>query len=206
MPQKIIIIRHGETEWNVERRLQGWSNIPLNINGRGQAAKVALRLKDETPIAIYSSDHKRAHTTANHIAKIHGLSPHKRMALREDRMGIFEGWQWEKEPDAYKQELWQERIRTHAIGDIDWKVEGGESLREHTSRVHKLIKQIEAKHNSGTVVLVTHGGTINRVMEIYGFKKITDEYIRFGNTSMTVIVKNKYNKYILDILNDTSHL
>lgn len=205
MPQKIIIVRHGETEYNVERRLQGWTDVPLNDNGHTQAEKVAARLADELVEAIYSSDHQRAHATAAHISKHHALKPLKRQALREDRMGIFEGWCWEKEPDPVRQKLWEERIHARMTGDLDWKPQGGESLREHTSRVNQFIQQIEARHKDGTIVLVSHGGTINRILEVYGFKKSTDEYVRFQNTSVTILTKAKTG-YHLDMLNDTSHL
>lgn len=205
MPQKIIIVRHGETQYNVERRLQGWTDIPLNESGHAQAVKVADRLKDELIAAIYSSDHQRAHQTALHIAELHSLTPHKQLALREDRMGIFEGWQWEKEPDAKLQKLWAERDHFHKVGDMHWKVEGGESLMEHTRRVKRFLRRIEIVHPNDTVAVVTHGGTINRIMEIYGFKQITDDYISFKNTSVTILTKNVAG-YRLDLLNDISHL
>ena len=205
MPQKIIIVRHGETQYNVERRLQGWTDIPLNDNGHAQAKRVATRLANELINTIYSSDHQRAHQTAIQIASLHGLKPHKRLALREDRMGIFEGWQWEKEPNAHLQKLWGDRDYYHKLGDMQWKVEGGESLMEHTRRVRRFLRQIETKHPNDTVAVVSHGGTINRIMEIYGFKRVTDDYISFKNTSVTIIT-NRDGKYELDLLNDISHL
>lgn len=205
MPQKIIIVRHGETQYNAERRLQGWADVPLNKNGLAQAAKVATRLKDEFITTIYSSDHKRAHKTAQKIGLKHSLKPIKTQALREDRMGVFEGWQWEVELDEYKQKLWNERIAARETGDIHWKPEGGESLKEHTDRVKKFLHQIEFKHKNDTIAIVTHGGTINRIIEIYGFKNSTDEYVRFQNTSVTVLTRDK-SGYHLEILNDISHI
>lgn len=205
MPQKIIIVRHGETQYNVERRLQGWTDIPLNDNGHVQAEKVAERLKTEIVTAIYSSDHLRAHATAAHIGEHHSLAPIKHQALRENCMGIFEGWCWEKEPDPVKEKLWAERDVAHANGDLLWKPEGGESLEEHTNRVKKFLDRMEAKHKDGIVVIVSHGGTINRILEIYGFKESTDQYISFKNTSITILTRNATG-YQLDLLNDTSHL
>ncbi|MBP9669953.1 histidine phosphatase family protein [Candidatus Woesebacteria bacterium] len=205
MPKKIIIVRHGETEWNVERRLQGWSDIPLNQQGRQQAKKVADRLKSESITTIYSSDHKRAKTTARAIAKAKGLKLHQTWKLREDRMGIFEGWQWEKEPDPHKESLWQQRTKARKNGDIHWKPEGGESLLDHAQRVKEFLDVITRKHERETVLIVSHGGTINRIIEHFGFKKHTDEYIRFQNTSVTII-NHEGDKYHLQILNDISHL
>lgn len=205
MPRKIIIVRHGETEWNVTRRLQGWSDIPLNPNGREQARQVASRLSHESVTAIYTSDQQRAHATARAIAKLHELKPKRRQALREDRMGVFEGWQWEHEVDPFKQKLWEERTLARANGDLDWKPEGGESLREHARRVKRFVGQIEAKHPDDVVMIVTHGGTINRFMEIFGHKKITDEYTRYKNTSITILIREG-DKYTLSLHNDITHL
>ena len=205
MPQKIYIVRHGETQYNVDRRLQGWTDIPLNKNGKQQAKKVADRLKTEPITVIYSSDHKRAKSTASAIAKAKNLKLHQTWKLREDRMGVFEGWQWEKEPDPIRQALWDKRNIARTTGDIHWKPEGGESLMEHSQRVKKLLDAILTKHEDEIVVIVSHGGTINRIIEYFGFKKHTDEYIRFQNTSVTIITQ-KDNKYSLDLLNDITHL
>lgn len=205
MPKKIIIVRHGETQWNVERRLQGWSDIPLNDNGHTQAKKAAKRLSGESVSVIYSSDHLRAHATAIHIAGPHKLKPIKHESLREDSMGILEGWAWDTEPDAVKEKIWEQRTLARKTGDLHWKVEGGESLLEHTTRVENFVKQIESMHKDDVVVIVSHGGTLNRFMEVYGFKQNTDEYIRFHNTSVTIMTRID-SGYKLEVLNDISHL
>ncbi|MFH2019558.1 MAG: histidine phosphatase family protein [bacterium] len=205
MPKRIIIVRHGETEYNVERRLQGWLDVPLNNDGIIQARKVAERLMHEAVSAIYTSDQKRALVTAKHISQKHKLFPHRRKALREDRLGILEGWQWDKHPDAYKQAQWEQRILARQTGDLDWKVDGGESFGEHTIRVKKFLHRIEKLHPNDTIMIVSHGGTINRILEIYGLKKITEEYIGFKNTSVTILIKNA-NDYELELHNDISHL
>jgi broad specificity phosphatase PhoE len=205
MPQKIIIIRHGETQYNVEKRLQGWIDVPLNQAGKQQAHKVALRLKGETIHALYSSDQKRAFATAYQISKQLNLKLHKRRALREDRLGIMEGWLWEEEPDPYRQQIWDERDQARSRGDMHWKIEGCESLQEHTDRVKKFFDFLEHNHKDHVVAVVTHGGTINRILEIYGFKQITDEYRGFKNTSVTVFVKKDHG-YQIEIDNDISHL
>ncbi|MFH1244351.1 MAG: histidine phosphatase family protein [bacterium] len=204
MPQKIIIVRHGETKDNVERRLQGWADTPLNELGILQAQKVAERLAKELIHAVYSSDLVRAHKTAFIIAEELGLQAIKDLSLREHKMGIFEGWQWEKEPDPVREQLWVER--TAAIArDIHWKTIGTESLAEFTTRVRKFTRTIEHKHKNDNVLLVAHGGTINRIMEIYGFKKPSEEYFGYLNTSVTILTKTK-TSYELLLHNDTSHL
>lgn len=205
MPQKIIIVRHGETQYNVERRLQGSLNIPLNQNGVAQSLQVADRLSSESVTAIYTSDNKRAYVTALHIAKRFALKPNRRRALREDNMGVLEGWAWETEADQYKQQLWHERIKAREAGDKFWKRHGGESLYKFTLRVKLFLQTIERKHPQGTIIIVSHAGTINRILEIYGLKKPSEQHIRFKNTSVTVLIKNG-NKYDLVVNNDISHL
>lgn len=205
MPKKIIIVRHGETDYNVERRLQGWIDVPLNKQGRQQAKKVALRLIGESITTIYTSDHKRAHATAKSIARELGVKLHKTKALRENNMGVLEGWQWEKEPNQNLQAIWDKHQLAYANMDLDWRPEGGESIREVNNRIQKLIDVIEGNHSEEQIVVVTHGGTINRILEIYGFKKPGDEYIGFKNTSVTILSKTA-SGYELELLNDITHL
>ncbi len=122
----------------------------------------------------------------------------------EHNMGIFEGWQWETEPDPIKQQLWEELLKARAAGDVHWKAKNSESLAEFTTRVHSFTQMLAQKHAGETIIIVTHGGTINRLMEIYGLKKIT-EYISYNNTSLTILTKNGVD-YQLGLHNDISHL
>ena len=205
MLKKIIIVRHGETPYNTDHRIQGWTDIPLNDNGHEQAKKVALRLSNEIITAIYASDHERAHVTAKYIAESHGQKVKKRKHLREVKMGIFEGWRWKIDENKELEKLWQEREAAHSRVDLDWKVEGAESLKQHTDRVKKILNQIEKNHADETIVLVSHGATLNRILEIYDLKSITDKYISFQNTSVTILSKSGLG-YQLEIVNDISHL
>ncbi len=205
MPQKIIIVRHGETEYNVDRRLQGWLDIPLNAAGHAQGQKVAERFVGEQVEAIYSSDHQRAYVTASYIANKLSLKPKKSKSLREDHLGVLEGWQWEVEIDEIKTKLWDERRQSRLLGDIYWNEHGGDSLYTHTKRVKQVLNKVEKDHPEGNIIIVSHGGTLNRILEIYGLKQITDEYIGFKNTSVTIITKQN-NLYNLDLLNDITHL
>lgn len=204
MPKKIIIVRHGETQYNVEHRMQGWIDIPLNEAGREQAKKVGLRLISEKIDIIYSSDHKRAYSTALAIAKHHNLIPKKRKALRERRMGIFEGWHWEDQTDP-RHLLWLEREKAHSLGNYDWKTENEESMVDHFLRVKKYIDKIEDLHSDQNILIVSHGATLNRILEAYNLKKMEGEYVGFGNTAVTTIINNN-GVYTIESINDTSHL
>ena len=205
MPQKIIIVRHGETNYNIERRLQGWMDIPLNKEGLKQADKVAERLKEVLVTSIYTSDLKRANSTAKKISKKLGIKPSMRHELREDNLGVLEGWKWEVEVDVVKERLWKERDDTVISGDLHWREHGGDSRHTHTQRVKKFLDEIEEKHPNGSIIIVSHGGTINRIMEIYGLKDPKSEYINYGNTSVTILEKSG-SGYKIELDNDTSHL
>lgn len=205
MPKKIILVRHGETQYNVERKLQGWLDIPLNKTGVSQAKAVAERLRKEQVSAIYSSDHKRALMTAQAIATHHNLIPITKAELREDYMGIFEGWQWEVEKDPDREKMWQERTEARIRGDVHFTIGDSETLYSHLTRVQKVFEQIKHKHQDQTVIVVSHGGTINRIMEHFKFKQIGGSYTSYKNTSVTVMLKTEIG-YQLELDNDISHL
>ena len=205
MPQKIILVRHGETEDNKARRFQGWKDTPLNIAGHEQAKKVAERLRGEHIDALYTSDLSRTVETAEHIARALSIPAQKVHALREHDMGIFTGWQWEVERDAEKEKLWAEREKAWQANDLNWSDGLGESLREHLHRVSDFLEKIEADHQGHTIVLVSHGGTMNRVMEHYRLKTNMTTYTPYKNTAVTIL-ESHAGAYRITIDNDTSHL
>lgn len=92
---EILLIRHGETDWNRVRRMQGHIDIGLNSHGRLQAQALAKALVAEPPAAIYASDLQRARDTAQAVADIHGMSVHIEVALRERCYGAFEGLRYD---------------------------------------------------------------------------------------------------------------
>src|SRR3982751_1044758 len=90
-PTRIVAIRHGETAWNVDTRIQGQLDIPLNDTGRWQAAQLSQAIAHETLAAIYTSDLLRAHDTARAVAQVTGLTPVTDVGLRERAFGVFQG-------------------------------------------------------------------------------------------------------------------
>ncbi len=197
MPKQIIIVRHGETAYNAQRRMQGWLDIPLNEQGHAQAKETATKLAHFHLDAIYSSDLRRAHETAQHIAPHHKLEITITSALRERDMGIFAGWAWETEPDPVKEKLWPEFTLARDTVDLDWNKHKGESLRQMTSRVHIFMQELHAKHPDQKVALVTHGGTINRLLEHLDIKKPSDGFRSFHNASILVL-NRQYQTYSLE--------
>ena len=153
---RIIAIRHGETAWNVDSRLQGHLDIPLNDVGLWQARQAALALADEPIDAIYSSDLQRAWVTARAIAETTQAPLTAHRGLRERSFGVLQGHTFEeleaKEPEqAYR---WRKR-------DPAFAPEGGESLIALRERITGTTYALAAQHVGGQIVLVAHGGVLD---------------------------------------------
>ena len=155
-PTRIIAIRHGETAWNVDTRIQGHLDVPLNANGRWQAERLANALRDETITAIYASDLTRAWETAQYIGQIHGLQLNKEVGLRERDFGDFEGKTFaEIEVLLPDQSLrWRKR-------DPEFYPAGGESLVALRARVMEAAERLAAQHPGEQIAFVGHGGVMD---------------------------------------------
>ncbi len=199
MANKIYLIRHGETDYNRQRRMQGWLDIPLNENGHTQAKLAAAKLVGHKIHALYSSDLTRAHQTATYVAKTLSIEITKTTALRETDMGIFAGWAWETEPDEQKEKLWKEFEYARDNHVLDWKSHQGESIGEMLTRVNDFLTELPQKHNNQSVGLVTHGGTINRILEYYNLKESLEGFRMVGNGSIFILSKQQ-NSYIIENL------
>ena len=153
---RIIAIRHGETAWNVDTRIQGHLDIPLNDTGMWQAAQLAQALADEAIAAVYSSDLQRAYATADAVARASGAPLKAEPRLRERSFGHFEGRtfaQIEAElPDDARR--WRKR-------DPHYTPEGGESLLALRERIERTVFALAAQHPGEQVVLVAHGGVLD---------------------------------------------
>lgn len=153
---RIIAIRHGETAWNVDTRMQGHLDIPLNDTGLWQARQVAQALADEAIDAIYSSDLQRAWVTASAIAETTGAPLTVDQGLRERSFGVLQGRTFAEieaeDPDlAYR---WRKREPDFAPAD-------GESLIALRDRITHTTHHIAAKHVGQQIVLVAHGGVLD---------------------------------------------
>jgi broad specificity phosphatase PhoE len=149
----ILLARHGETDWNSERRWQGHSDRPLNDVGRAQARELAESLAERAIDVVYSSDLLRAHETALIVAERLGLAVDVDAGLREVDVGDWSGRVHTEieglDPDGYRR--WQE-------GGKGWN--GGESYEEMGARVVAAVLRLAARHPGQTVLVVTHGGSI----------------------------------------------
>lgn len=153
---RIIAVRHGETAWNVDTRIQGHIDIALNDTGRWQAAQVARALADEPIAAVYASDLLRAHATGAAIAEAAGSPLHAETALRERCFGELEGRTFaEIETELPEQaQRWRKR-------DPHFTPLGGESLTVLRERIAEVTTRLAARHLGEQIVLVAHGGVLD---------------------------------------------
>ena len=153
---RIIAIRHGETAWNVDTRIQGHLDIPLNDTGLWQARQVAHALAGEPIAAVYTSDLQRAHATAQAVATATGAPLTTDLGLRERSFGHFQGRtfaQIEAElPDDARR--WRKR-------DPHYAPDGGESLMSLRERIARTVTALAARHVGEQVVMVAHGGVLD---------------------------------------------
>jgi broad specificity phosphatase PhoE len=151
VPTTIVLVRHGETDWNRAKRVQGQTDRPLNALGREQAATLAAELAAEPLDAVYASDLARAYETARVVAELQGLEVIPHPGLREKHFGTWEGLfdheVLERFPDA----------ATGPWGD-------GETTEEMAERVLAAVREIAKRHPEGRILAVSHGGPLRALL------------------------------------------
>ena len=152
MSTELVLIRHGETVWNSERRMQGQRNSALSTLGRAQARALAKRLQGESFDVLYSSDLDRALETARAIAAATGQEIRIEPRLRERCFGIFEGLTRDEMATHHPAEYARFRER-----DPDYCMPGGESARTFHERCMGVLQEIVAQHVGRRIVVVAHG-------------------------------------------------
>jgi 2,3-bisphosphoglycerate-dependent phosphoglycerate mutase len=153
---RIVAVRHGETAWNVDTRIQGQLNIGLNGKGRWQAARLAEALVGEGLSAVYSSDLMRAADTAMEVGLACGLPVGLEPGLRERCFGVFEGRTW-----AEIEKLWPAESACWRARDLDFAPIGGESLPAFSSRVMATCHRLASIHPGECIAWVAHGGVMD---------------------------------------------
>jgi 2,3-bisphosphoglycerate-dependent phosphoglycerate mutase len=154
---RICFVRHGETDWNIEQRMQGHIDLALNALGEAQAAALGRHFAHGRAAALYSSDLLRARQTAQPIAEALCLPLLLDPALRERHFGRCEGLTPEEVAARYVEDA-----RAFASRDPDYAAPGGgESRRQHQRRVFDCIVRLAAEHRGQAIVIVTHGGVLD---------------------------------------------
>lgn len=153
---RLIVVRHGETAWNVDTRIQGHLDIPLNATGLWQARQLGDALAGEAISAIYTSDLLRARKTAQAVADATGAALVDEPGLRERAFGSFQGRTFAEIEAEHPEQArrWRQR-------DPDYAPDGGESLRVLRERVIDTTHRLAARHPGELVLLVTHGGVLD---------------------------------------------
>lgn len=153
---RILAVRHGETAWNRDTRIQGHTDIALNEHGRWQAQQLARALRDEPIAAFYASDLSRAHETAQAVARVHNSQVSSHTGLRERCFGRFEGHTWADLESRWPEDAmaWRKRVP-------DFAPPGGESLVQLQARVVAAVTELAARHPGEQVLMVAHGGVLD---------------------------------------------
>lgn len=198
--KKIYLVRHGESQWNILKRMQGQNDIPLTQNGIIQANLIGNRLINEKIDKIYSSDLSRALNTAKIIGEKLNISVTPMKEFREIKFGPWEGINNEKILEDYYDEfiIWQTEPEK-------LKLKGAESIKEVQLRAMKGINKIINDEKYENILIVSHGVTLKTIilglldMSLVYFKNFT-----LNNVGLTIIENRDYNR-VLKLLNDTSH-
>ena len=199
-----MFVRHGETVWNREERLQGRKDVRLSELGKKQAGLLAKRFQKEKIDVIYSSDLRRALETAETIAKYHPKTPIRvRKELSERSHGIIEGLTLEEikaEPELRKLLDW-EKMKTK-----EFKFPKGESKAALEERVEEFLDELVHKHPRACLLLVCHGGAAKAALKFLLKEENRDfSDLILENASVTIVSLEK-GKARLGLLNDISHL
>jgi len=199
---KFILVRHGETEWNKIRRIQGSSSdIPLSEKGKIQAERAGLRLKDENIKAIYSSPLQRALHTAQAIASHHQLEVNVLPSLKEINVGDLEGMLAADLKMRFDEFLCQHNQAKELI-----TLHGGESLCDVQKRAWDTIKSITSEHTEGTVVIVTHYFIILTVIcQVLGLPLSQIIHLRLSTGTISSFTLDGDNRICLELFNDGCH-
>ena len=198
---QFIIVRHGETEWNIKGIRQGNLDSRLTEKGVTQAKALAQRLAREKFSALYSSDLGRAVHTAKEIAALTGHEIVTDARLRERHLGNFQGLNGDEIVAKYP----EERRQFRTMGP-DYVIPGGESMRQQVARNVAYLNELAAKHQGEQIVVVTHGGVVS------GFFRHTLEIpleaprrFEFVNAGLNVFAREEEN-WLLLTWGDVSHL
>jgi 2,3-bisphosphoglycerate-dependent phosphoglycerate mutase len=196
-----LLLRHGETLWNRDGRLQGWQDSPLSDAGRAQAGALAARLATETVDAIVASDLGRTRETAEPIAARLGLPLRLDAGLRERCYGEFEGMTWSEIERARPTDYHRLAAR-----DPEYVVPGGESGVQFRDRVVSALEHLAQRHVGATVAVITHGGVLGIVYR--HAKDIALEMPRTFSVPNAAVnrVRIKGRRWAVEAWADTGHL
>ena len=166
---RLVLVRHGETDWNMVRRIQGQLDEPLNAVGVQQAQAAAARFAPGMVDAIHCSDLLRASQTAAEIGAVTGVPVVPEAFWRERHFGRFQGWVYadiqRDDPETYR------RIEAR---DPDLDLQGGESLMQVRARIEAALAELVQRYRGQRVVVVSHGGVLDAIYRLVTGKPVSD--------------------------------
>ena len=197
----IYIVRHGETKWNAEGRIQGHTDVGLSERGREQARAVARRLSGAQFDVAYSSDMSRTRDTALTILGERATPLNSIPELREYNKGVFEGLTVEEYRDRYP-ELYQASL----VNDPDFAPPGGETIRQCQARLSGFIKTVRENHPDDEVLIVGHGGSLRSgIVALLDLPLEANWKFVMHNCALSII-RTYPNNAVMHLYNDTAHL
>ncbi|MEC8435902.1 MAG: histidine phosphatase family protein [SAR324 cluster bacterium] len=200
LPTRLLLIRHAQTEWNIQRRFQGHGDSPITEEGQEQLQRLKSRLAGLEFDVVYSSDLRRTMETSKMLS---GKQRVEEPRLRERGVGILEGLNLEQIMAEHA-----EAFRAFRSGDKDHQIEGGESLQIALNRAWTFLEEMPEKHPGAELVAVSHAGLIRLICKkILGLALDAPNFFQIPNTSLTQLVFSpKDRSWSLECLADTTHL
>jgi broad specificity phosphatase PhoE len=198
----VILIRHGETEWNRREIFRGRADVELNQRGREQARTLGSALEGRNLDAVYSSPLSRAVETAEAIAEHHGMAVEIEDGFIDFDYGIWQGLTHDEVRQRYPRVYRDWIERPHTV-----KIEGGESLRMVRRRAMRALMRIVGRHQDGTVVIVAHR-VVNKVVLCAVLELASSHFwrIRQDTCALNVFEWSDGGRFLIRLLNDTCHL
>lgn len=180
-----FIFRHGETDWNLQKKFQGHTDIPLNSSGLVQAQELALAFQDYPLDLLVTSDLIRAKSTADAVRGVSPAPLHIDARLRECGLGEAEGLYRDEVLVKYGHEM-MERWFSVSSEDLDFRFPGGESRGEHLSRMRDCLEEFAWKHPFAKRIGVsTHGGSLRRL--VHASENAPQDPVPIPNCSLYVL-------------------
>ncbi|MFN7171921.1 MAG: histidine phosphatase family protein [Fimbriimonadaceae bacterium] len=199
MADQILLVRHGETDWNRQNLAQGSRDIELNPRGLAQTQAVAQALKEAPVTKIFSSDLGRCSELSCDVADHFGLEVEYMPNLRERKMGVFEGRDFTDMHIELRHQV------SEGTDQFDAKPEGGESIRDVFERAESVARKIDEQ--TGTVLVVSHGMALAAVLaHLVAGTVYTSRAFRFQNAAITELRKRPDGIYMMVRYNDSRHL
>lgn len=199
MKTTVYLTRHGQTEWNIEKRLQGRGNSPLTKSGIDRAAELRERIGELHIDAIYSSPIERALHTANILKGEKNIEVITNEGLMEMCFGDYEG----RKTDEVMSENPEWNIDLIMHGDINLCAPNGETLGSVRDRVKNAMDNILEENKGKTILVVAHGITLKALMYYFKDEEVNSEVM--GQATLTKIIVDEDNEFNIEFKNDDSH-